>query len=532
MMRKSKTPMLSLKARLAAGAAILSAGTILTALTLYLGLNEVAQRLDAAVTSETRVARYSTLSTQAATFLVVASEAVQTGMTAQTRMDRITPVTDQLRRTFTQLHRDVEQAVFAARSLGVDAQSRYGTQSLGLARMEALLGATLSGLAEDTDDTDRLRAHIDTFAAGLDSLLSQAVNTELLFRNNIMTGIGDLRLQLTRIALAIVAATLLAVAVFYLGLIRPQFNRLDRLRRAATQIGQGDFDVALPVSRLDEIGQLSAETNRMARALLARREDVQAQWDRLNDTIAQRTEALRSANAALEEIDDKRRRFFADISHELRTPLTVILMEAQIGKTGSPDPAAAFATIEARAARLNRRIDDLLRLARSDTGQLALDPDRVMLCDLTEDVASEVQAEVDNAGMTLNMDAMPDVAVYCDRNWVRQVLVSLLRNSIRHARAGRHIHVSPELGDDHAGVSVTDNGGGIPAKDQASVFDRFSQGNSATANEGFGVGLALAHWVITEQNGSITLTSPVPVEQALGDAPGTKIAVCLPRHNT
>ncbi len=531
-MRTTKASTLSLKFRLAAGAALLSAGTILTALTLYLGLNEVAQRLDAAVASETRVARYASLSTQAATFLVVASEAVQTGLTPEIRRDRIAPVADQLRRTFTQLHRDVEQAVFAARALGIDAQSRYGTQSLGLARMEALLGSTLNGLEDDTNDTNRLRTHIDTFASGLDPLLSQAVNTELLFRNNIMSGIGDLRLQLTRIALAIVAGTVLAVAAFYFGLIRPQFNRLDRLRRAATQIGQGKFDVALPVSRLDEIGQLSAETNRMAAALITRRDDVQAQWDRLNDTIAERTEALRSANDALEEIDDKRRRFFADISHELRTPLTVILMEAQIGKTGSPDPAAAFATIEARAARLNRRIDDLLRLARSDTGQLALDPDRVTLGELTEDVAAEVQAEVDNAGMTVTIDAMPDVAVYCDRNWIRQVLVSLMRNSIRHARAGRMIHVSSVLEKTCAGVSVTDNGGGIPAQDQAHVFDRFSQGSSATANEGFGVGLALAHWVITEQNGSITLTSPVPVDQALGDAPGTKIAVCLPRANT
>ena len=530
-MRASQATALSLKVRLAAGAALLSAGTILTALTLYLGLTEVAERLDAAVASETRVARYSNLSAQAATFLVVASEAVQTGLSADTRRDRIAPVADQLHLTFTQLHRDVEQAVFAARTIGIDAQSRYGTQSLGLARMEALLGSTLDGLADDTNDPDRLRAYIDTFASGLDPLLSQAVNTELLFRNNIMTGIGDLRLQLTRIALAIVAATILAVAAFYFGLIRPQFNRLDRLRTAATQIGQGDFDLTLPVSRLDEIGQLSAETNRMAAALLARRNDVQAQWARLNETIAERTEALRSANAALAEIDDKRRRFFADISHELRTPLTVILMEAQIGKTGSPDPTAAFATIEARAARLNRRIDDLLRLARSDTGQLALDPDHVTLRELTRDAAAEVQAEIDNAGMALTIDVMPDLAVYCDRNWVRQVLVSLLRNSIRHARAGGLIHLAPALGETHAGVSVTDNGGGISTEDQAHVFDRFSQGNSATANEGFGVGLALAHWVITEQNGSITLTSPVPAGQALGEAPGTKIAVCLPRDS-
>lgn len=528
-MSAPKAPALSLKVRLAAGAALLGVGTILTTITLYVGLNEVAHRLEEAVASETRVARYANLSTQATTFLVVATEAIQTRQTAEVRAARLAPVTNQLRLTFSQLHDDVEHAVLAARNLGLDAQSRYGTQSLGLARMEALLGSTLTGLADETNNAERLRAYIDTFASGLDPLLSQAVNTELLFRNTIVGGIGDLRLKLTRISFAIALGTLVAVGAFYFGLIRPQFKRLDRLRSVASQIGQGNFDVSLPVVRLDEIGQLSAETNRMAAALLAQRKDVQTEWERLNDTIAERTEALRSANDALAEIDDKRRRFFADISHELRTPLTVILMEAQIGKKGSPEPAAAFATIEARAARLNRRIDDLLRLARSDTGQLALDLERVPLSDITKDLAAEIQAEIDNAGMTLTIDEMPDDAVCCDRNWVHQVLVSLMRNSIRHARQGGLLHVSAELGETYAGLNVTDNGGGIAPQDQAHVFDRFSQGSSATANEGFGVGLALAHWVITEQGGRIDLTSPLPADEALGGAPGTKISVCLPR---
>lgn len=520
---------LSLKIRLAAAAALLGAGTILTALTLYWGLNEVAQRLETAAASETRVARYATLSTQASTFLVVATEAVQTGRSPQVRLDRIGPVAEQLRETFVLLHRDVETSVLSARTLGLDVQSRFATQSLGIARMEALLGATLNGLADEANDQARLRAFIDSFASGVDTLLSQAVNTELLFRNDIIRGIGDLRLQLTRLALGIVAGTLLAVAAFYFGLIRPQFRRLDHLRDAAHQIGQGNFDVHLPVSRLDEIGQLSAETNRMAQTLSAQRRDVQAEWRQLNKTISDRTKELQTANAALAEIDDKRRRFFADISHELRTPLTVILMEAQIGKTGSPDPATAFATIEARAARLNRRIDDLLRLARSDTGQLALDLAPVTLAELVEEVVMEVRAEIDNAGMTFTVDAMPEAAVICDCNWIRQVLVSLIRNSIRHARAGGLLHLTAEQDADCAGVSVIDNGPGVAAKDQPHVFDRFTQGASATAHEGFGVGLALAHWVVTEQSGSIVLTSPVPAVQALGKKVGTKIAVCLPR---
>lgn len=520
---------LSLKARLGTGAALLGAGTILTAFVLYLGLNDVARRLDAALASEMRISRYSNLSTQASTFLVVATEAVQTGQSSASRAERIEPVAAQMRETFRRLHSDVETAVTAARDLGLDAQSRYGTQSLGLARMQAQLDSTLAGLASDTADPATLRAYLDRFASSTDQLLSQAVHTEALFRSDILSGIDGLRQRLTLVALAIVAATLLAVATFYLVLIRPQFARLDRLRDAALRIGQEDFTVALPVARDDEIGRLSAETNRAAAALLARQTEVRAEWTRLNATIAERTEALRTANATLAETDEKRRRFFADISHELRTPLTVILMEAQIGRKGSPDPAAAFATIEARAARLNRRIDDLMRLARSDTGQLALDPVPTALSGLMDDIAAEVRAELDNAGMILTRSETPQATLLCDPNWLRQVIVSLIRNAIRHARSGGALHLAATADTETAGISVTDNGPGIPEDEQPRIFDRFAQGSSATANEGFGVGLALARWVIEEQGGTIALTSPVPRDEALGADPGTKIAVRLPR---
>ncbi|MGB3243546.1 MAG: HAMP domain-containing sensor histidine kinase [Sulfitobacter sp.] len=521
---------LSLKTRLAAGAALLGAGTVLTALILYLGLSEVGKRLDAALDAETRMARYAALSSQAATFLVIATEAVQTGQPPETRIQRITPVTDQMHRSFDQIRAAATRAMQDAEVLGLDAQSRQGTQSLGIARMEALLGSALTGLASDSTDTARMRAYIDGFASNFEPLLSQSVNTELVFRNEILSGIGDLRQRLTLIAAAIALGTLVLVAGFYAGLIRPQLRRLDALRDAAQQIGQERFDIALPVSRQDEIGLLSAETNRMAAALRTRQDAIQTEWARLNDTIAERTGALRAANAALEEIDDNRRRFFADISHELRTPLTVILMEAQIGKKGSPDPEAAFATIESRAARLNRRIDDLLRVARSDSGQLALDPQTTALPDLLDTVVAEIKAETDNAGMTLLIDTPPDVAITCDANWARQVVAGLVRNAITHAREGGRIRLSPEVTETHAGLAVSDNGPGIASQDQTRLFERFEQGTSKAAAQGFGVGLNLARWVVEAQDGIITLTSPLPKDHNSSDSgTGTKISVRFPR---
>lgn len=507
---------------------MLGAVTLLTALILYVGMARVGDRLDAALASDTRMARYAVLSTQVATFLVIATEAVQTGISPDIRTDRILSVTDRIEDTFRLLQADVKDTVILAREMGIDEQSRYGTQSLGLARMEAQMQRVRLALLQDTNERERLRTFLDIFSSGFDPLLNQAVNTERRFRSEILAGIKLLRQRLAQIALGISGLTVVMVAGFYLFLIHPLFHRLDGLRAAALQIGQEDFSIILPTTSKDEIGQLYFETNRMAAALAARQGEVQAEWSRLNETISQRTEELRAANATLEDVDENRRRFFADVSHELRTPLTVILMEAQIGRMGSPDPKASFATIQARAERLNRRIDDLLRVARSDSGQLALEKSQLDLTQITAEVIEEIQGEIDNAGMTLTTDRVPALPVNGDPNWLRQVLVSLIRNAIRHARKGHVVHLSFELSDDMAELAVTDNGPGIATEDQARIFERFAQAGPANA-QGFGLGLALARWVIEAQNGTITVTSPLPRDAALGNAPGTKIAIRLPQ---
>lgn len=131
--------------------------------------------------------------------------------------------------------------------------------------------------------------------------------------------------------------------------------------------------------------------------------------------------------------------------------------------------------------------------------------------------------------MELRVEAMPGAAIHCDANWVRQVVVGLIRNAIRHARDGGQIQLGGEVGAIRAGFIVSDNGPGFDPDVQATVFDRFVQGTAAGASQGFGIGLALAKWVIEAQDGEISLTSPLPRTDALCGAPGTKISVRLPR---
>ncbi|MHA6262871.1 sensor histidine kinase [Arenibacterium sp. CAU 1754] len=519
----------SLKVRLGVGAAILGLAALAAVAMTIVGMASISARIDASLAAERRIDRYSVLSTQVSTFIVVAAEALQSRLSAEDRADRLRTLDGQITATFEKIRRDHEVSVTEIRELGLDAQSRRATQSIGIARMEALFAATSAGLMGDSDNRERLQGYIDTFALGFDPLLNGAVTGEVRARDAIIASIADLRETLTLWAFGIAVVSLLLVAGFYLGLVRPEFRRLDLLRGAAQKIGREDFAVSLPQDRNDEIGQLFAETNGMANALAARKLQVDEEWAHLNETIAQRTEELRAANEELAKTDENRRRFFADISHELRTPLTVILMEAQLGRAGSAGEADAFGRIENRALRLNRRIDDLLRIARSESGLLELDSETFDLSQAAQDAVVDTQAEVDSAGMTLAFDVPPPIPVLGDRNWMRQVISGLIQNTVRHARSGGAITVRIDCIGDMGCVHITDNGGGIDDQDQINVLERFAQGKSSAKSEGFGIGLALARWVVEQQGGEISITSPVPDAERLGPGIGTKVTVCIPR---
>ncbi|WP_299846757.1 ATP-binding protein [uncultured Roseovarius sp.] len=518
----------SLKLKFGFGAGLLGLVALMAAGMTVFGSDKLSARINATLAAERRIDRYAVLSTQISSFIVVAAEAIQSGLPPEARASRLNNLSDNIRNTFARIRSDLETAVEEARALGIDEQSRRATQSIGIARMEALFESSRNGFLADTTNREKLVGFIDTFSIGFDPLLNAVITDEVRARDKIIASVAELRRSLTSMAMAISVVTLLLLVSFYLLLIRPQFRRLDQLQAAARQIGQGDFTVTLPDNQHDEIGRLFGETNRMTHALATRKDEVDQEWAKLNDTISERTEALHQANASLAKIDEDRRRFFADISHELRTPLTVILMETQLGLKGTQNAKTSFETIQNRALRLNRRIDDLLRIARSESGQLALESEPFDLTEIVNQALSDTNAELCNANLEVSHSPQSTMQVIGDKNWIRQVLTGLIQNAIRHARSGGRLSISCEAHESCACVSIADNGPGIAPAAQAKIFERFQQGDSSAKSEGFGIGLALAKWVVDQQNGTISIKSPLSDDDKLGDAPGTKVTVCIP----
>lgn len=410
-------------------------------------------------------------------------------------------------------------------------RTQYAARTRPLAQLRsarAILDRQVAQVLRRSDDEERknaIRGALNGFGAMTGQPLSFLIEVE---RRSMIAGSDAARSlsQTLRVAsLAALAAALTIVFVLYRAVTRPTLARIEAIRRAAGAVGRGELDTRLSVATRDELGLLVANFNRMAARLARREGHLAADRAALEDTVAARTTDLRAANERLEAVDRSRRRFFADVSHELRTPLTVILGECDIAarSAGRPgiDHGPVFATIRKRALRLQRRVEDLLRVARSESGQIELDrratSARVILSDAVDGMASEAVRR----RVALILEPGPrDATLLADREWLRQVIESLIDNALRHATGATRIVVAVEAGDQAvATLSVTDDGPGFPETGDG-LFERFRRA-SPSPESGFGIGLALARWVVERHDGTIRLEA--------GEAGrGARVALDLP----
>ncbi|MBX9934496.1 MAG: HAMP domain-containing histidine kinase, partial [Methylobacterium sp.] len=363
--------------------------------------------------------------------------------------------------------------------------------------------------AEDEQRRAAIRGALNGFGAMIGQPLSFLIEVE---RRSMIAGSDEARALSNHLRIGALAAAIFAlgvVLVLYRGVTRPTLARIEAIRRAAGAVGRGELDTRLSVATRDELGLLVANFNRMA-ARLARREGrLAADRAALEDTVAARTLDLRAANERLEAVDQSRRRFFADVSHELRTPLTVILGECDIAarSAGRPvDHTPVFATIRKRALRLQRRVEDLLRVARSESGQIELDRRPASAAAILTDAVDSMASEAGRRRVALSLDTGDrDVRILADREWLRQVVESLVDNALRHAVGATRVVVALEIGAGMAAIVISDDGPGFPEAGEG-LFERFRR-ESRSGESGFGIGLALARWVIERHDGTIRIGS-------------------------
>ncbi|MBV8354814.1 MAG: hypothetical protein JO101_05810, partial [Candidatus Eremiobacteraeota bacterium] len=210
-----------------------------------------------------------------------------------------------------------------------------------------------------------------------------------------------------------------------------------------------------------------------------------------------------------------RRDFISDVSHELRTPLAAIKLMVETIELAGDDPEAVrmfLPKIGTELERIAHLVEDLLSLARNESGQAPVRKRTVDLRALVEETLDTFRPRAQSLGVDLRLEEGPPLEAAVDPPRINQVLVNLVDNALRHTRAAGHVRVRLQhVGDgrSEATLTVEDDGVGIPFKDLPHIFERFYVVERSRAREssGTGLGLAIAKQIVEAHGGTIEAES-------------------------
>jgi signal transduction histidine kinase len=259
--------------------------------------------------------------------------------------------------------------------------------------------------------------------------------------------------------------------------------------------------VALQITRADDLSRRLPDTGR-------------------RDEIGRLTMVLNQTLERLERLFHARQRFLADVSHELRTPLTTIRGNVDLmRRMGEADPEA-LDVVQDELQRMTRLVDDLLLLARADTGSLPIQHKPVELDTVFLDIYRQVRSLDQPVDIVLR--EVDQAYVLGDEDRLRQLILNLIDNAINYTPPGGNVGLSLSKSNGIAEIEVTDTGVGISFEDLPRVFDRFYRVDKARSRNlgGSGLGLSIARWIAQAHGGDIR------VESREGE--GSKFTISLP----
>ncbi len=235
---------------------------------------------------------------------------------------------------------------------------------------------------------------------------------------------------------------------------------------------------------------------------------------RLSRTFRDTFERLRQEMERVTLTDARRREMVASVSHDLRTPLTALLGQLETirmkgDSLGRDQQLALFERAANNAQHLKRLTDSLAELARLDSPDFETHPEPIAIGELVDDVVQRFTSRAADAGLELVLDypdGLPLTKV--DAALLERALSNLIDNALRVTPAGGKVDVSVIADAGGVRVEVSDTGPGVPAEDQARVFDRFYQTSGHREHRGSsGLGLAIVRRVAELHGGQAGLRS-------------------------
>ncbi len=343
-----------------------------------------------------------------------------------------------------------------------DADGRVLLTSAG--RLPTDDGAQLDGYAVGVEDTDR---YVVTVAVSLDDAEEST------------------RALVPLLVVGVPLLVLLVGVTTWLVVTRA-LRPVERIRVEVAGIGEQALDRRVPVpSSRDEVHRLAVT---------------------MNDMLGR-----------LEASQHRQRRFVSDASHELRTPLSVLRQTGEVARAhpGAMPPDELADTVLEESARMQRLVEQLLVLARSDEGRLVAERRDVDLDDLVIGEADRARA----AGLAVDISGLGPGRVRGDAGALAQVVRNLVDNAMRHAAGRIRVALTEE---EAVTLVVEDDGAGVPEAERERVFERFVRLDEARASDdgGSGLGLAIVREIARLHGGDALLDA--------SDLGGARFVVRLP----
>ncbi|PMJ90061.1 two-component sensor histidine kinase BarA [Vibrio sp. 10N.261.55.A7] len=339
--------------------------------------------------------------------------------------------------------------------------------------------------------------------------------------------LSSLRLQQYQEIVLSVLVLLLGLglsAIFAMRLMHDVTRPIEHMKNMIQRIRRGHIDVRIEGKMHGELDSLKNGINAMAESLSAYHSEMQHSIDQATSDLRETLEQLEIQNVEL-DIAKKRAQeaarvkseFLANMSHELRTPLNgVIGFTRQMLKTQLTNSQTDYLqTIEKSANNLLSIINDILDFSKLEAGKLALENIPFEFQDSLEEVVSLQATSAHEKGLelTLKVDSKVPIGLVGDPLRIQQVLTNLVGNSIKFTERG-NIDISVELRsqkDDMVELQfmVRDTGIGISERQQAQLFQAFSQADASISRRygGTGLGLVITQKLVSQMGGEISLTS-------------------------
>lgn len=206
-----------------------------------------------------------------------------------------------------------------------------------------------------------------------------------------------------------------------------------------------------------------------------------------------------------------RQEFTANVSHELKTPLTAISGYAELianGMTGGEDTVHFANEIHRSSERLQRLINDIIKLSELDDNHLQLEFEEIDLLEEAKVCATNVQVYADKNDVSIRVTGEP-VTINANKMLIEELLYNLCSNAIRYNKKGGSVEIFAGMEKEHATLVVKDTGIGIPKDSQERVFERFYRVDKSRSKStgGTGLGLAIVKHIVAQHEAQIFLTS-------------------------